>query len=155
MDIDQFTNGYIECALWSSSIEEDFAAAWNAKHPGEDFAPDCSMQSFGFESDALDDSATAAIREECADFIAANEADLDAYSERMGTWRGSDTVRGANASYTGDEQAGADFWLTRNGHGAGFWDRGLGELGERLTEAAKASGSSDLYIGDDEGIYVT
>ena len=22
-----------------------------------------------------------------------------------------------------DEQAGHDFWLTRNGHGAGFWDR--------------------------------
>lgn len=22
------------------------------------------------------------------------------------------------------EQAGHDFWLTRNGHGAGFWDRG-------------------------------
>ncbi len=24
------------------------------------------------------------------------------------------------------EMAGHDFWLTRNGHGAGFWDRGLG-----------------------------
>ena len=22
------------------------------------------------------------------------------------------------------EQSGHDFWLTRNGHGAGFWDRG-------------------------------
>lgn len=31
------------------------------------------------------------------------------------------------------EQAGHDFWLTRNGHGAGFWDRGLGEVGEKLT----------------------
>jgi hypothetical protein len=26
-----------------------------------------------------------------------------------------------------------DFWLTRERHGAGFWDRGLGELGEELT----------------------
>ena len=25
-----------------------------------------------------------------------------------------------------DAQAGHDFWLTRNGHGAGFWDRGQG-----------------------------
>lgn len=25
--------------------------------------------------------------------------------------------------YTGDERFGHDFWLTRNGHGAGFWDR--------------------------------
>jgi hypothetical protein len=51
-------------------------------------------------------------------------------------------------------QAGHDFWLTRNGHGAGFWDRGLGALGERLSDAAKACGTSDLYIGDDGTIYV-
>lgn len=29
------------------------------------------------------------------------------------------------------EQVGPDFWLTRNGHGAGFWDRGRPE-GDRL-----------------------
>ena len=52
------------------------------------------------------------------------------------------------------EQVGHDFWLTRNGHGAGFWDRGLGEIGTKLTDAAHAYGSSDLYIGDDGSIYV-
>ena len=26
-------------------------------------------------------------------------------------------------------QIGHDLWLTRNGHGAGFWDRGLGAQG--------------------------
>ena len=41
------------------------------------------------------------------------------------------------------EQAGHDFWLTREGHGAGFWDRGLGRIGEHLTEAAHAYGSFD------------
>lgn len=46
-------------------------------------------------------------------------------------------------------QCGHDFWLTRNGHGAGFWDRGLGELGERLSEACKAYRGVDLYVGDD------
>lgn len=51
------------------------------------------------------------------------------------------------------EQAGHDFWLTRNGHGAGFWDRGLGDIGERLTKASKVYGSVDLYIGDDGKIY--
>lgn len=30
-------------------------------------------------------------------------------------------------------QCGHDFYLTRNGHGAGFWDRGLGHVGSRLT----------------------
>ena len=33
-------------------------------------------------------------------------------------------------------QIGHDLWLTRNGHGAGFWDRGLGEVGEQLSQAA-------------------
>lgn len=43
-----------------------------------------------------------------------------------------------------------DFWLTRNGHGAGFWDRGLGEVGEVLTKAAKTFGSCDLYLSSVE-----
>jgi len=34
-------------------------------------------------------------------------------------------------------QCGHDFCLTRNHHGAGFWDRGLGELGQTLTRAAE------------------
>ena len=44
---------------------------------------------------------------------------------------------------------GHDLWLTQNHHGAGFWDRGLGELGKRLTTAAHAEGSVDLYLSDD------
>ena len=28
------------------------------------------------------------------------------------------------------DQCGHDFWLTRNGHGAGFWDRGLADTGQ-------------------------
>lgn len=51
------------------------------------------------------------------------------------------------------EQAGHDFWLTRNHHGAGFWDRGLGELGERLTQAAHACAESYLSVGDDGLVY--
>lgn len=51
------------------------------------------------------------------------------------------------------EKAGHDFWLTRNHHGAGFWDRGLGEIGRKLTDAANAWGSFDLYVGDDGLIY--
>jgi hypothetical protein len=57
------------------------------------------------------------------------------------------------ASGLSDEQAGHDFWLTRCGHGAGFWDRGLGEVGERLTEAAKVFGNVDLYVGDDGKVW--
>ena len=49
-------------------------------------------------------------------------------------------------------QAGHDFWLTRNGHGAGFWDRGIA-AGELLTTRAQDCGEVDLYIGDDNLIY--
>jgi hypothetical protein len=76
----------------------------------------------------------ASMQEDCAAFIADNLADLEA--------------TGATAS-----QSGHDFWLTRNRHGAGFWDRGYGKVGERLTAAAHTCGSRDLYVGDDGRIY--
>lgn len=51
-------------------------------------------------------------------------------------------------------RAGHDFWLTRNGHGAGFWD-GDWEHGTALTKASKTFGSSDAYVGDDGSIRLT
>lgn len=53
-----------------------------------------------------------------------------------------------------DEYNGHDFWLTRNRHGAGFWDRGLGDAGQRLTNNAHTYGESYLYVGDDGKVYV-
>lgn len=50
-------------------------------------------------------------------------------------------------------RAGIDFWLTRNGHGAGFWDGDWPENGDTLTAKCKEYGMCDLYIGDDELIY--
>jgi hypothetical protein len=52
------------------------------------------------------------------------------------------------------EHAGHDFWLTRNGHGAGFWDGDYPqEAGDRLTDASKAFGEVNLYVGDDGQIW--
>jgi len=46
------------------------------------------------------------------------------------------------------QEVGHDLWLTRNGHGSGFWDRGLGQTGEHLTVLTKAAfGEQTLYIG--------
>lgn len=53
-----------------------------------------------------------------------------------------------------ESQSGHDFWLTRNGHGVGFWDRGLGDVGDELTEYAHAYSSVDAYAGDDGLIYL-
>jgi len=62
-------------------------------------------------------------------------------------------------SYWDDEQFGHDFWLTRNGHGAGFWDRAptrnteQDEIGEKLSTIARSFSGVDLYVGDDGRIY--
>lgn len=59
------------------------------------------------------------------------------------------------ASGLSDESAGHNFWLTRNRHGTGFWDRDLpGDLGDKLTEIAESFGECDLYVGDDGLIYI-
>ena len=52
-------------------------------------------------------------------------------------------------------QHGVDFWLTRNGHGAGFWDRDYGDLGDKLTAFAEKFGEQHVYKGDDGKAYLT
>lgn len=73
-------------------------------------------------------------REDCAAFVTENESDL------------------ADIDAT---QAGHDFWLTRCRHGAGFWDRGLGNIGDRLTESAHSFGECWPYVGDDGRIHIS
>jgi hypothetical protein len=51
------------------------------------------------------------------------------------------------------EQCGHDFWLTRQNHRAGFSDRNLGEVGDRLTVAAKKFGVVHLHVEHDGQIY--
>jgi hypothetical protein len=51
-------------------------------------------------------------------------------------------------------QAGVDLWLTRNRHGAGFWDRGHGAIGDKLTALAHAMGGLESYVGDDGLVYL-
>jgi hypothetical protein len=51
-------------------------------------------------------------------------------------------------------RAGHDFWLTRNHHGAGFWDGDWEiEIGKKLTKASETYGEFTLYVGDDGKIY--
>lgn len=51
-------------------------------------------------------------------------------------------------------QAAHDFWLTRNGHGAGFWDGDWRDKPEyRLVKSAESYGEYNLYVGDDGLIY--
>ena len=52
-----------------------------------------------------------------------------------------------------EQEAGQDFWLTRQRHGAGFWD-GDWEGGYKLTDAAHAFKETGFYLGDDSKIYI-
>jgi hypothetical protein len=103
---------------------------------------ECAEWTLDDESQAADGFSAAALadmRADCADFQQANADALDEYYACGRTM----------------EQAGHDFWLTRNRHGAGFWDRGLpGDLGKRLTDMAHPYGSQDIYVGDDGSLYV-
>ena len=124
MNIEHFLRGYIACALWSSG------------DGGDGYLDDDSYE--------LSDVARAKMLEDCEDFVKHHGDDLAEYIERISY----DPSQGEAEDY-----AGHDFWLTRNGHGAGFWDRGMGELGERLADAARAYGSVDLYAMEDGKVY--
>lgn len=81
-----------------------------------------------YDINDLTPEAVAKIKTDCNEFITKAGALLDAID---------------------DEQAGHDFWLTRNRHGAGFWDRGLGDIGDKLTELSQAFGELDVFVTDD------
>jgi hypothetical protein len=82
--------------------------------------------------------ATARCRADCAKFLADHAAEVELALEHQ------DAGRIAH-----------DLWLTRQGHGSGFWDGDYpDDLGERLTRAAKAMGEAYPEVGDDGRVYV-
>jgi hypothetical protein len=105
LDLDKFLTGYIECALWSSTDDNDEPLDL-------------------YDEDDIDPTVLETMRADCQDFIKSN----------------AKLLNGLDAA-----QCGHDFWLTRNRHGAGFWDRGLGDVGQQLTEACRPYGEFNLY----------
>lgn len=89
-----------------------------------------------YSNDDLSDDCYKQMANDCIEFIYYDKLLTDAYLKTQ-------TI----------QQFGYDFLLTREGHGAGFWDRGLYELGDKLSNNSKTFGNIDLYIGDDNLIY--
>jgi hypothetical protein len=119
-DIDEFTKGYVECALWLMTDDK-----------GDD------MDDFEGE---IADSAWTTIIADCTSFQLTNRALLDEAIDDF---------------HRPESHLGHDFWLTRNGHGTGFWDRGSEDVWEKLEEASKLYSESDIYVGDDGKAYVS
>lgn len=94
----------------------------------------CEPMDANYGIEDIDNETLERMASDCADFQAANAG----YLEMAG-----------NA-----DENGHDFWLTRNGHGTGFWDRGYPkDIGEILTDRCKAYREFDLYVGGDGRIY--
>lgn len=127
-DLDVFVQHYIIAALWSST-DEGGKPLDDSKYDGR-----------------LVKGARAEMRNDCIEWLNANSAlyaELKAIASIYGYGNHPDCG-------TVDPVAAAcanDLWLTRNGHGVGFWDRGLPEdIADRLTESAKALGYCDLGV---------
>lgn len=124
-DLALMLQGYLETALWSSTDDD-----------GELLA----------EPRGVEDISGEALREaanDCSRFLdKCDAAGID-------WWLDTPPCR----EHTIAEVLGHDFWLTRNRHGAGFWDGDWPLHGDALDEIAKAFGETDLYVGDDGLLY--
>lgn len=127
--ITKIVEGYITACLWSSVDQDD---------EGLEIFYDEFEPSSQLKGEA---------RHLCGLFYDANESDCNLFAEQY-------TPSG---EYDIWECLGHDLWLTSAGHGVGFWDRGLDELGERLTQACHIRPYRDkcAYIGDDQLVYLS
>lgn len=124
-DLETFTRSYIETMLWSSNDEDD------------------EPLDLKYGQDNISEEAIYRINEDCELFWNKNHHVVSG-------------GRAVASQYSEPELAGHDFWLTRNGHGTGFWDGDWTEpAATYLTDAAKAFGECDAYVGDDGLIYLS
>lgn len=137
-DLDLFIHGYIEAMFWTESAGGDYTIDnWFSDETQEAVSEGQSdgeiPSDAGFNElhpDALDE-----IISDCIAF-------QDKANKQLCAAYAMETV-----SYTA-EQAGHDYWLTRNGHGVGYWDRGLGQVGADLSELAHSQGGAAVFFGD-------
>lgn len=116
--IKEFTRAYITTALWATTDEND--EPLDANWSESDLTAECHAE---MESD-------------CRTFIEQNAGALD-----------DDNCLKYGPDFGPAGRAGHDFWLTRNRHGAGFWDGDWEEsAGKKLTDAAHACGERHLYV---------
>jgi hypothetical protein len=127
-EMDEFTEAYVTAALYSSNDN-------SSEDGGEPLDSNYSPEHF--EAEAIQ-----AMISDCAHF-------QSIYGHLL-----VDENYIGRVSGTTLQQAGHDFWLNRNGHGAGFWDGDWEDtIGTILSDASRSFGVCDLDIGDDGRIY--
>jgi hypothetical protein len=118
-----FTLGYLLCMSFTGCS------------PNE---PDPIENEYDFDLEDLADETLEQVAEDCERFQRENAVALERFTSN---------------EYLDMQSAGHDFWLTRNGHGAGYWDRVSGDKFQDLCDASDTFGPLDLYRGDDGLIY--
>lgn len=149
-DLDAFTQGYIEAMFFTENAPGVTTEEWQAT---EDHDEGSIPGDVGFAD--LAPETLAQIIEDCRRFQAGGGEALRLESVRVYDPEGP-TPNYDKWCYTQEDDAGRDFWYTRNGHGCGFWDGDWPEpYATTLTEAARAFGSVDAYLGDDGKVYLS
>lgn len=124
-DYEEAFHQYIQAALWSSSCNGTARAAHDCR--GQDC--DTPLEDLYYNPCDIHPESLVQMSKDLEDFVdGCLEEDPDVFD-------------GIEAG-----QVGHDFWLTRNHHGTGFWDRGLGERGRWLTERSHPYGEASLYV---------
>ncbi len=132
MNIEAVIRHYVRTLLWSESCRG--SGGGDHEHTSTDPGDcDASLDYMGYDPDDLAADARTEIEAEVRDFCEANADDLAGLSP---------------------DDIGHNFLLSRNGHGAGFFDRGWGERGNRLQDAARRYGDMSAYVGDDDKVHV-
>lgn len=135
--LESMTDGYLEALLWTSTTDD------SAESGGE------SYLDVGYGVADVTDGFRARVLDHLLSVVVAHPLAVRLYGARRvlpagGSFRlGNVTV----AQDGGWDYFGHDYLLTRDGHGAGFWDCGLGELGDYLTEIAESNGGSERADG--------
>lgn len=124
-------DSYIETALWSSEVTD------------EDGNDKGSFEYLNFDKGDLTPAALKTMEADCAAFFEEAEAAIEA--------RDHDRSDKRDLPHEREAQLGHDFWLTRNRHGAGFWDGDWPKaLGKKLTDLAHSYGGQNLYLDAEE-----
>ena len=123
--MDTFMQSYIETALWSSTDDN-----------GE------PLDSSKYADVELDPQTVATFQDDCTRFVTASTPLIEAFLSTADDSK----AREYNLS---QERIAHDFWLTRNRHGAGFWDGDYPEpLATQLTDLAHGFGECFLDVVD-------
>lgn len=136
--LESMTDGYLDALLWTSVMDE------SAENGG-----DSSYADEGYSAADVTPEFRARVLDHLLSVVVAHPLAVRLYGARRllpagGSFRlGNVTV----AQDGGWDYFGHDYLLTRDGHGAGFWDRGLGELGDYLTKIAESNGGSEHADG--------